>query len=362
MIDYSNSKLLVESDKISSGSVTWKSPSNLAIVKYWGKHGIQLPRNPSISMTLNNAYTLTKVSYEPRENHEDLFDISFSFHGEEKPGFAKKIAVYFEKLLPVYPFLKQLKWNIESENSFPHSAGIASSASSMSALALCLCTIEDELFGTLSDDLLFDRKASYLSRLGSGSASRSIFPHWSVWGASQAVNGSNDEFAIPYAHEVHDVFKGFHDDILIVSKDEKSVSSTAGHQLMENNAFAAPRYEQANRRLQDLLLAMMKGDVEIFGKIAEDEALTLHALMMASNPSYLLMHPNSLEIINRVRAYREETNNPVYFSLDAGPNIHLLYPEDIVHEVRPFIEEQLVDLCVDNFWIKDWCGEGPEQL
>ena len=192
MIDYSNSKLLVESDKISSGSVTWKSPSNLAIVKYWGKHGVQLPRNPSISMTLNNAYTLTKVSYEPRENHEDLFDISFSFHGEEKPGFAKKIADYFEKLLPVYPFLKQLTWNIESENSFPHSAGIASSASAMSALALCLCTIEDELFGTLSDDLLFDRKASYLSRLGSGSASRSIFPHWSVWGASPEVNGSND--------------------------------------------------------------------------------------------------------------------------------------------------------------------------
>ena len=362
MIDYSNSKLLVESDKISSGSVTWKSPSNLAIVKYWGKHGVQLPRNPSISMTLNNAYTLTKVSYEPRENHEDLFDISFSFHGEEKPGFAKKIADYFEKLLPVYPFLKQLTWNIESENSFPHSAGIASSASAMSALALCLCTIEDELFGTLSDDLLFDRKASYLSRLGSGSASRSIFPHWSVWGASPEVNGSNDEFAIGYAQEVHDTFKGFHDDILIVSRDEKSVSSTAGHQLMENNAFAAPRYEQANRRLKDLLVAMKKGDVECFGKIAEDEALTLHALMMASNPSYLLMHPNSLEIINRVRAYRAETNNPVYFSLDAGPNIHLLYPEDIVHEVRPFVEEQLVDLCVDNFWIKDWCGEGPEQL
>ena len=95
---------------------------------------------------------------------------------------------------------------------------------------------------------------------------------------------------------------------------------------------------------------------------AETGATSAKSLMMASNPSYLLMHPNSLEIINRVRAYREETNNPVYFSLDAGPNIHLLYPEDIVHEVRPFIEEQLVDLCVDNFWIKDWCGEGPEQL
>lgn len=362
MIDYANSKLLVESDKIQPGSVSWKSPSNLAIVKYWGKHGIQLPRNPSISMTLNNAFTATKLSYSVREEHDELFDIRFRFHGEEKPAFAAKIAKFFEQLLPIYPFLKQLSWEIESENSFPHSAGIASSASSMSALALCLCSVEDDLFGTLNDDAEFDKKASFLSRLGSGSASRSVFPHWSVWGQSEAVKGSSDEFAIAYGDEVHDVFKGFHDDILIVSKDEKSVSSTAGHQLMENNAFAAPRYEQANRRLNDLIVSMRKGDVEHFGKVAEDEALTLHALMMASNPSYLLMHPNSLAIINEVRAYRQETKNPVYFSLDAGPNIHLLYPEDIVHEIRPFIEEHLQQYCVDGFWIQDWCGEGPEQF
>ena len=111
MIDYSNSKLLVESDKLRSGTVTWKSPSNLAIVKYWGKHGVQLPRNPSISMTLNNAFTQTKVSYEARENHDDLFDITFRFHGESQPAFAKKISSYFEKLLPVYPFLKQFSPN-----------------------------------------------------------------------------------------------------------------------------------------------------------------------------------------------------------------------------------------------------------
>lgn len=362
MIDYSNPKLLVESAKLSKGQVTWKSPSNLAIVKYWGKHGIQLPRNPSISMTLNNAHTITRVSYEARTDFERLFEIDFMFHGERMESFEGKISKFFEQLLPIYPFLKQVKWTIESENSFPHSAGIASSASAMSALALCLCSVEDELFGTLSDDKAFDQKASYLARLGSGSASRSVYSKWSVWGQSGSVEGSSDEFAIAYDTMVHPVFNTFHDDILIVSRAEKSVSSTAGHQLMEGNPFAAVRYQQANKRLEDLCVSMKKGDVEHFGKIAEDEALTLHALMMASNPSYLLVEPGSIEMIKRIRAFRADTKHPVYFSLDAGPNIHLLYPEEIVHVVRPFVETELAPLCVDGFWINDWCGDGPEQL
>jgi diphosphomevalonate decarboxylase len=107
---------------------------------------------------------------------------------------------------------------------------------------------------------------------------------------------------------------------------------------------------------------MRQGDMDVFGRIVENEALTLHALMMTSNPSYILMRPNSLEMIERIRSYREETNHPVYFSLDAGPNLHVLYPESIIHEVRPFIEEQLVPLCEDQFWLADWVGEGPEQV
>ena len=84
--------------------------------------------------------------------------------------------------------------------------------------------------------------------------------------------------------------------------------------------------------------------------------------MMSSNPSYILMQPNTIEMINHLRAYRQETKNPVYFSLDAGPNLHVLYPEDVMHDVRPFIEEQLVPLCQDAKWIADWVGEGPVQV
>jgi diphosphomevalonate decarboxylase len=161
---------------------------------------------------------------------------------------------------------------------------------------------------------------------------------------------------------IHETFKDMHDDILIVSREEKSVSSRAGHALMEGNPFAAPRYEQARTRFSTLLDAMRVGDVEVFGKIAEDEALTLHALMMCSNPSYTLLRPASLSIIEKVRQYRADTGNPVYFTLDAGPNVHLLYPGDIVHEVRAFIDEQLEEHCEDGFVQQDWVGEGPEEL
>ena len=91
---------------------------------------------------------------------------------------------------------------------------------------------------------------------------------------------------------------------MIASFAEKSVSSRAGHALMEGNAFAKPRYEQANERLLRLLPALKSGDLETFGQICENEALTLHALMMASNPSYILMRPNTLKMIELLRAYR----------------------------------------------------------
>lgn len=362
MLDYKNPKLTIDPTNIEGGSFSWKSPSNLAIIKYWGKHGVQLPRNPSISFTLESAFTHTLLEYKPKTNSEEGIVLDFYFHEEQNEVFKNKIQKFLESLTDIFPFLNQLELTIKSKNSFPHSAGIASSASSMSALSLCLCSLEDELFESLSEDSKFDKKASYIARLGSGSACRSIYPGMAVWGESKDIQGSSDLFAIPYQENIHEVFQGFHDDILIASFAEKSVSSRAGHALMEGNAFAKPRYEQANERMSRLLPALKAGDLETFGQITENEALTLHALMMASNPSYILMRPNTLKMIELLRDYRQETKNPIYFSLDAGPNLHLLYPEDIVHEVRPFIDSELAPLCENNIYIPDWVGNGPEQL
>ena len=362
MLDYTNPKLLVDTSKLEPGKVMWRSPSNIAIIKYWGKYGVQLPRNPSISFTLENAFTEMVLEYAPKKGADEGLSLDFSFHQEPNEAFRQKILKFLESQIEVFPFLKQMHLNIRSGNSFPHSAGIASSASSMSALALCLCSLEDELFESLQEDQAFDKKASYIARLASGSACRSIYGTLGVWGETSDVEGSSNLFAVPYGDEVAPVFKTFHDDILIASKAEKSVSSRAGHALMENNDYAAPRYQQARQRMQRLLGALQGGDIPTVGKILEDEALTLHALMMTSNPSYLLMRPNTLAMIELLRAYREDTGNQVYFSLDAGPNLHVMYPEDIMHEVRPFIESELVPLCEDGLWIPDWVGDGPVQL
>jgi diphosphomevalonate decarboxylase len=362
MIDYKNPKLIVDTSAAEEGKVLWQSPSNLAIVKYWGKHGLQLPQNPSISFTLANCFTQTLLEYEPKTEISNTIDLDMYFHGEKNEKFEQKTLAFLNSVVDVFPFLRQFKLKINTGNSFPHSSGIASSASGMSALALCLCTMEDRMFGTLSENNDFDKKASYIARLGSGSACRSIFPYMSVWGATSAVAGSSDEYGIAYENEIHEVFKGYHNAILIASSEEKSVSSRAGHALMEGNVYAAARYQQAKSRMFSLVDILKSGDTEAFGQLAENEAMSLHALMMASDPSYTLIRPNTLSMIEAIRRYREETKLPVYFSLDAGPNIHLLYPDDCKEEVQLLIDNELLKLCQNGVWIKDWVGEGPEEL
>lgn len=339
-----------------SGKVKWKSPSNIALVKYWGKHGRQLPRNPSISFTLANAHTITEISYayNPSQN---ITLVNFSFEGKTNTKFEEKIKIFLESIIDQLPFLKGLTLNIESSNSFPHSSGIASSASAMSALAMCLLDIESQIFDTELDL----QKASVISRLGSGSASRSVFPKIAIWGETEGIASSSDLYAIPYHQTVDEIFTTFHDDILIVSPNEKAVSSRAGHALMDVNPYATTRFEQANSHMATIISAMEQGDLETFGDIVEREALTLHALMMASNPPYILMEPNTIEAIRIIRQFRQDTNIPVYFTLDAGPNIHLLYPHNYLHDISP-LKDSLLPYCVDGRIIKDIVGDGPEKM
>ncbi len=362
MLSYENPSLVLHDTSFETPTITYRSPSNLAIVKYWGKYGVQLPRNPSISLTLNNAFTETTLDFKPKTSKQKGIQLDFYFEEKSNEAFKTKIIRFLEKIQPIFPFLTQLELTISSFNSFPHSAGIASSASSMSALAMCLCELERTLFGNLQDQQEFLKKASFISRLGSGSASRSVYPIAAMWGELADVPNASNLYAIPFEQNVHPVFKTFHDDILIISRGEKSVSSTAGHALMEGNIYAQNRYEQARNRCRELMVALEKGDLETFGQIAENEALTLHALMMCSEPSYMLMKPNSITCIEKVRAYREKTNHPLYFSLDAGPNLHLLYPDAIKAEVQAFIKTELAPYCENEEWIADEVGEGAKRI
>ena len=332
------------------GSTTWCSPSNIALVKYWGKYGRQLPSNPSISLTLSQAYTETSVDYKII----DQPSWQFTFEGKEKPEFEKKVVNFLASIKDVFPLVERLDLKIDSRNTFPHSSGIASSASSMSALAMCLVDIAQTIN---AEDNLNLKLASELARLGSGSASRSIYGPVAIWGDNDTVKAASNQYAIPYK-EVADIFSTYHDDILIISKSEKSVSSRAGHALMENNPYALNRYEQAHRHLGEIIAAMGAGDLERFGSIVEKEALTLHALMMASEPPYMLMEPNTLAAINSIQSFRKEKSIPVYFTLDAGPNLHLLYPDEYVSDLIP-LKEELITFCADGRIIEDRTGTGP---
>lgn len=347
---------------MSNNKVTWKSPSNIAIVKYWGKYGNQLPKNTSVSFTLDNAHSITTMTWSPASK-ENPAGISFYFEGSKNPAFENRIQKFIAGIQEVYfPFLKDYFLVFESSNSFPHSSGIASSASGMSAIALCLCSMEQTLTGNLSEEQEFYHKASVIARLGSGSASRSVFPVMALWGEHPDISGSSNEFAIPFGDYIHPVFKTYHDDILIISHKEKSVSSTAGHHLMEGNPFAAARYQQANDRIGQIAQILKNGDTEAFGMLAEAEALTLHALMMCSEPSYMLMEPASLMVIKKIQQFRTDTKLPVYFTLDAGPNIHILYPENDVIPVHEWISKELAPHCAGGKIIRDKVGQGPTKL
>lgn len=351
---------------IENGSFTWSSPSNIALVKYWGKKANQIPENPSISFTLDNCKTTTTLSFSKKENKED-FSFEVFLDDEKKNDFKPKIETFFKRVEAYLPFLKDYHFKIETSNTFPHSSGIASSASGMSALALCLMSIERELIKTnvipsAVEESYFIKKASFLARLGSGSACRSLEGDLVVWGKHEAIEGSSDLFGVKYPYKVHDNFKNYQDTILLVDKGEKQVSSTVGHNLMYGHPFAQERFKQANKNLSDIISILKEGDLDAFIALVESEALTLHAMMMTSMPYFILMKPNTLEIINKIWTYRQKTHSKVCFTLDAGANVHVLYPENEKNEVLQFIQNELVAFCQKGQYINDKIGFGAKLL
>lgn len=344
--------------KIKAGHIAWRSPSNIAIVKYWGKYGQQFPGNPSLSMTLEHAFTETHLFYKPKTTNG--INLKFSFDNKENRAFEARIQIVLKSWKEYFPFLELIDIDIHSKNSFPHSAGLASSASSMSALALCMVSLEQLIYKRFSDKEFF-QKASFISRLASGSACRSVFPCFAVWGRSDHIQGSHDGYAVA-CERFHPDFASMHDDIVIVDSGQKSVSSTAGHALMNEHPFEESRYKQARKHVEELNQVLITGDMERFGEIAELEAMTLHALMMCSQPSYTLMLPNTLLIINKIKEFRHESKLPVYFTLDAGPNPHILYPSSIKSSVQPFINSEIKPYAEEGLILSDYCGKGPVQI
>jgi diphosphomevalonate decarboxylase len=349
------------SNDIEKGSTTWKTPSNIALIKYWGKKDPQLPENPSISFTLHNCHSITTLSFEKKLEKNTSFSFKIIFEGEEKPSFQPKIQKFFERIVKYVPFIRAYEFVISSENSFPHSSGIASSASGMSAISMCLMQLEKSINPSISETYFY-QKASFLARLGSGSACRSIKGELVVWGEHKEIEGSSDLFGIPFTSAVAPIFKNYQDTVLLVDKGEKQVSSTIGHDLMHGHPFATNRFEQAYGNISKMKKILEKGDILEFISLVESEALTLHAMMMTSQPYFILMKPKTLEIIQKIWDYRKAKKSNLCFTLDAGANVHLLYPKNEKEVVQAFIEEELAAFCQNGHYIHDEVGFGAEEL
>jgi len=341
---------------VDSGSFTWSAPSNIALVKYWGKKDNQIPANPSVSFTLSHCKTITTVSFSKKQENSN-FSFDLFFEGKPKEDFKPKILKFFERTFAYLPFLKDFHFTIDTQNTFPHSSGIASSASGMAALAVNFMSLEKLLNPEMSEEY-FNQKASFLARLGSGSACRSVKGKVVVWGKHDEISGSSDLFGVEFPEQIHSVFNNYHDTILLVDKGEKQVSSTVGHDLMNGHPFAERRFVQAHKNLSKLKTILQNGNLDEFIKIVESEALTLHAMMMASLPYFILMKPNTLEIINKIWKFRNDTKIPVCFTLDAGANVHILYPENVSVGVLQFIKDELVVYCQNGQYICDQIGTG----
>ena len=324
---------------IRDSKISESCPSNIALIKYWGKFDGQIPANPSISYTLNNCRTNTEIEFFAEEE----FSVQTFLSGKEELKFAEKIAKYFRNIEEYLPWILKGKYIINTENTFPHSSGIASSASGFGAIPKCLMYLEEQFLGGIDCDYKV-KKASFLARLGSGSACRSLYEGLVVWGKTPQVEGSSDLFAVPYPNsEIHSVFKNFNDWVLLIHEGEKSVSSTVGHGLMNTNPYAERRFVEAHESFSTLKKILKSGDLQDFIKLVEHEALTLHAMMMMSEPAFILMKTGTLEVINKIWEFRKATNLSLFFTLDAGANVHLLFPANQEEDkIREFIIKELL--------------------
>ncbi|GAB4333944.1 MAG: diphosphomevalonate decarboxylase [Bacteroidales bacterium] len=336
----------------------WSSPSNIALIKYWGKYPGQIPASPSLSFSLSACRTYTVIRWKKAAGPTP--EVRFFFDGQPQPAFQKRVTAYINSIKRWLPWLSLADLEIDSRNTFPYGAGIASSASAFSSLALSLLDIDRQLRPKEIPSCDFFRKASFLARVGSGSAARSVFKGLVLWGRHPEVEDSSDEIAIPL-NGIKQPFR-WGDLILITHAGEKKVSSSAGHRLMENHPFAEARYRQAGENISSFLKALRENDRNEMIKIIEQEALTLHALMLSAQPGFTLLNDRSWKLIESIRNFREKTGLTVAFTLDAGPNVHLLYDLSVRDKVLLFAEKELKQFCSGGYLIDDQEGSGPEPI
>lgn len=292
--------------------VTAKSPVNIALVKYWGKRDSKLilPCNSSISVCLDNTETITTIEFT-----ENIDKHQIRINNGELKNDEKDLEKFIDKILELTQN-KNLHARITSTTTVPVAAGLASSAAGFSALALAARSA----LGLA----LNEKDLSILARQGSGSACRSIPDGFVEW-----YKGNNPDGSDSYAGSIvnAEYWPEFRIISTIISTSKKPISSRTG---MSQTVETCPFYKGWLETVEDDLESMRKGikgkDIILVGETAEANALKMHATMITTKPSIIYWLPATIEIINKVKSIRE-SGIPVYFTIDAGPNVKVICEE-----------------------------------
>lgn len=303
---------------------------NIAFIKYWGNqdHDLRLPANPSLSMNLGDLHTITTVRFD----HHLPSDILIM---NGKPVAMNDPAV--GRVTEVIDLVRQqanlwARARIETQSNFPVGSGIASSAAGFAALSVASAAAA----GLDLDETGLSR----LARRGSGSASRSVPPGFCQW----LPGDDTTSFATSIAPQNH---WDLRDVIVIVSADHKPVGSTGGHALADTSSLQDLRLAEIETRFAACREALLARQLDRLGPIIEEDTVKMHAVMMTSQPPLFYWSGPTMTIIQATQQWRQE-GLPVYFTIDAGPNVHLIceaaHADTVLAKARqlPGVQEVLV--------------------
>ncbi len=304
---------------------TYRAHSNIALIKYWGKRdaSLNLPLNSSLSLTLSDAHTTTTVRLDPTLAADEVV-----FGGRPATAaVAAKVTAHLDRIRR--PTGRTERARVQTVNSFPTGAGIASSASAFAALTAAGA----DAFGL---DLNAAER-SILARQGSGSACRSMFGGIVRWDAGIRADGLDSVAEPVFPVEYWDLC----DVVVLTETSEKTVGSTVGHRALDGHPFLPARLALLPDKLDRMMDAIARRDLPALGPLIEQEALEMHGLMMSGSPGLIYWAPATVQLLRTVPRLRAESGLTVYFTLDAGPTVHLICERADVPEVERFVAELL---------------------
>ncbi|MGM8211185.1 diphosphomevalonate decarboxylase [Virgibacillus sp. W0430] len=289
---------------------TARAHTNIALIKYWGKRDEEkiLPTNNSLSLTLDGFYTTTTVTF-----NEDATEDTFVLDEQVVSGEAYERVSRYLDIIRRYAGKENIFADVYSINAVPTAAGFASSASGFAALAAAATR-------ALGLDIT-DQELSMLTRQGSGSACRSIYGGFAEWEKGKKLDGS-DSYAVPIVPANYwDVRVA----AVVLSAEKKDISSRAGmKRTVDTSVFYQGWLNHIPDDLTEIKAGIMDRDFEKVGQIAEANCLKMHATTLGANPPFTYWHDTTMAVMQTVQTMRA-TGIPVFFTIDAGPNVKVLY-------------------------------------